>query len=56
MGFFHISGCHSRVELFQMILRGDFVLGFRSLGFLHSLVATSIYMGRIKEVAIHAAA
>ena len=39
-----------------MILRGDFVLGFRSLGFLHSLVASSIYMGRIKEMAIHAAA
>ena len=38
-----------------MILRGEFVLGFRS-SFLHSLVATSIYMGRIKEVAIHAAA
>ena len=56
VGFFHISGCNSRVELFQMILKGDFVLGFRSLGFLHSLVATSIYMGRINEVAIHAAA
>ena len=25
-----MSGCHSRVELFQMILRGEFVLGFRS--------------------------
>ena len=39
-----------------MILRGDFVLGFRSLGFLHSVVATSIYMGRINEVAIHTVA
>ena len=39
-----------------MILRGDLVLGFRSLGFLHNLVATSIYIGHIKEVAIHAAA
>ena len=51
MGFFH-----SGVELFQIISRGDFVLGFRSLGFLHSFVATSIYMGRINGVAIHAAA
>ena len=56
MGFFHISGCNSRVELFQMILREEFVLGFRSLCFLHSLVTTSIYVGRINEVAIHAAA
>ena len=39
-----------------MILRADFVLGFSSLDFLHSLVAASIYMGRINEVAIHAAA
>ena len=39
-----------------MSLRGEFVLGFRSLGFLHSLVATLICMGRINEVAVHAAA
>lgn len=39
-----------------MILREDFVMGFSSLGFLHSLVATSIYMGRINEVAVRAAA
>ena len=38
-----------------MILKGEFVLGLRS-SFLHSLVATSIYVGCIEEVAIHAAA
>ena len=38
-----------------MILTWDFVLGF-GLRFLHFLVATSIYMGCINEVAVPAAA